>query len=289
MSEGIVVAADGSRHSLAAVAWAAAEAAAAKEPLSIVYVAQPSEPQPGVDWPLLVTKEGREALQKAETAAMRPHPELEVSTRLRAGNVLEELVAESASARLLVTGSRGRGGFTGLLLGSTSMRIVAESNAPVVVVRERHDERLGIVVVGIDGSERSRHALAFAMDYAATNDAQVQAIYSWQIPVISNVEPGIGVWYDELEKANQEFVEHELAPWRDRYPHVALTGSAPKGHAALALCEAGRGADLIVLGTRGNSVAKSLVVGSVTNAVLHHAPCPVAVIGPRTSEATLVS
>lgn len=283
MSEGIVVATDGSRHSQAAVAWASDEAAALKEPLRIVHIVKPWEPQPGVDLPLLVTEAGRDVLRKAEAAATKRNPDLDVATALRSGDVLEQLADESSTARMLVTGSRGRGGFTGLLLGSTSLRIVAESNAPVVVVREHHDEQCGQVVVGIDGSERSQPALGFALEYAAANDAQVHAVFAWEIPVVSSIEPGIGVWYEQLEASNDELVRQELDPWRERFPGVVVTASMPTGNAALALCEAGRGADLIVLGTRGQGVAKSLMVGSVTHAVLHHAPCPVAVIGPRAS------
>lgn len=276
----IVVGTDGSQHGTAAVAWAAHEAASTKRPLQIVKIIEPWEPQPGLplEVPESAKEEAQESLEAARVAALEKYPDLEVTTSLRIGHVIDELTQAGAEGSLLVTGSRGRGGFAGLVLGSTSLRVTSRSTVPAVVVRAYDGQEHHKVVVGIDGSDASHRAIEFALSYADTHGSSVHAVFAWQLPHISGIEAGYSLSFEELSKSNAEFLKTELAPWREKYPDLVITGSVTQGNVTYALSEEAANADLLVVGSRGRGMASSLLLGSVSHSVLHHAPCPVAVI-----------
>ncbi|MBC7270222.1 MAG: universal stress protein [Streptomyces sp.] len=98
-----------------------------------------------------------EAVERARTA----EPEMEVSYAVVAGEPLTVLEAEARTAELVVVGSRGMGGFAGLLAGSTAAHLAAHGRCPVLVVREEAPTD-GPVVVGVDGSPAGEEAVDFA-------------------------------------------------------------------------------------------------------------------------------
>ncbi|MFC7615699.1 universal stress protein [Actinokineospora soli] len=161
-------------------------------------------------------------------------------------------------ACLVVLGSRGLGGFGGLLLGSTAVQVAAHARCPVVVVR---GERSGDVVVGVDGSAHSVEAIAFAFGEAQRLGAGVVAVTA-------------GSQEDEAARALAESV----AGWAERYPDVPVRRSVVRGHAARALVDAAADAALLVVGSRGAGGFRGMLLGSVSQGVLHHATCPVAIV-----------
>src|SRR6185312_17398362 len=112
--------------------------------------------------------DGRQLLVEVETAIHQAHPELQVDVELQTADAVPALIEESDNARLIVLGSRGLGGFSGILIGSTAVALVAHGHCPVAVIRGTKPEESppahGPVVVGVDGSPTSESALAMAFD-----------------------------------------------------------------------------------------------------------------------------
>jgi len=135
----IVVGVDGSPHSARALAWALAEARLRRYTLRVVYAFPALVSYLGTtahEYYPQVERDAAEVFERA-LADMPEHSDVEVERALVAGNPAGELVEESRRASLLVVGSRGLGGFRGMLLGSVSMHCVNHAHCPVVVVRDK--------------------------------------------------------------------------------------------------------------------------------------------------------
>ncbi|WP_440073782.1 universal stress protein [Streptosporangium sp. OZ121] len=285
MAAHVVVGVDGSSPADSAVEWAVDDAVRRGCALKIVHVC---EPWPG-DIPLQtppgfrdsVTEYGQEVLERATALARERAPRLEVETLLEAGRVSEVLRREAEDAEQVVLGSRGLGGFTGLLLGSVSLTLAGHVATPVVVVRGAPERTYDRVVVGFDGSDHSAVALEYAFEEAARRGAGLRAIHTWQMPVVG---PGAMVYtplVEDILAAERQVCAGTLTPWREKYPRVEVEQTLVCGHPVGVLCEASAAADLVVVGSRGLGRFGSAVLGSVGHGVLHHARCPVAVVRAR--------
>src|SRR4051812_9517038 len=185
----IVAGIDGSSSAVQAAVWAGAEAVRRGRPLRLVQVyALPQVKAPvafgtheQVRAGLAERAEGW--LADARNAVLAEHPGLEITTAAREWSPVTALVQESQHAELLVLGSRGLGGFTGLLVGSTAVAVAAHTHCPIVVVRGRkpHDPPpvTGSVVVGTDGSSDSEAAIAFACEEARLRGTGLVAVHTW--------------------------------------------------------------------------------------------------------------
>lgn len=276
----IVVGTDGSGHSADAIEWAASEAARTKLLLRIVYVIEPVDLRAELyeaaqQW---AEDAANEALESGKKIALESVPGLEVSTAIRRGSVVDELAAEADSAGSLIIGTRGRGGFAGLILGSTSQRIAAHVHTPVIVVRGHEATDFGEIVVGIDGSDHARRALTFAATRAKESNQRVRLVYSWQLPAVAGYEASYAMWLSESSAAQQELVDEEIAWISKEFPEVEFIGESLTGNPAENLVDRAQKADLLVVGTRGHGLARSLLLGSVSHNVLQHSPRPVAIV-----------
>ena len=139
MTRRIVVGVDGSEPATAAVRWAAADARRRGLALRIVHVCE--------QWPHGLAAFSAEycagALEAAADRARELAGDVEVTTELCAGNVIDELIGESASADSLVLGSRGLGGFAGMVVGSVGHGVLHHVTCPVAVVRPRRGDDHG--------------------------------------------------------------------------------------------------------------------------------------------------
>ncbi|MBB2910818.1 nucleotide-binding universal stress UspA family protein [Streptosporangium becharense] len=297
MTAHVVVGVDGSPSSQRAVEWAADDAARRGCALRIVHACEPWT----YDIPLQtppgfrdsVTEHYREVLDAATETARRRVPGLTVETALEPGRAAEVLRRQAADAEQVVVGSRGLGGFTGLLLGSVSLTLAGHVTVPVVVVRGERGHRRGEaiggeperphgeVVVGFDGSAHSAVTLEYAFTEAARRGARLHAVHTWQMPVVGLYAPVYPPFSEDLFEAGQRVTTDTVAPWREKFPGVEVEETAVCGHPVAALCEASDRADLVVVGSRGMGRLGSAVLGSVSHGVLHHAHCPVAVVPPR--------
>jgi nucleotide-binding universal stress UspA family protein len=285
----VVVGIDGSPAALAVVRWAVDDAVRRDRGLRIVHVAEPWV----FDLPLAtppgfhesLTERSQAVLSEAAKVARDRAPGLRVETVAHTGGVRKELLRESHDAEVLVVGSRGLGGFMGLMLGSVSMGVTGHADCPVVVAGHVQETAYGEIVVGHDVSPDSEPALEFAFEEAARRGARLRAVYAWQVsvylPMFTSYTSDLEQIYDFGTRAAKE----HLLPWRDKYPQVEVHETVVRAHPVEALAEASSRADLLVVGSRGRGAFGSAVLGSVGHGVLHHAYCPVAIVRSHPSPA----
>ncbi|OLZ66329.1 universal stress protein UspA, partial [Streptomyces sp. IMTB 2501] len=198
------------------------------------------------------------------------------------GEPLMVLEIESRTASLVVVGSRGLGAFSGLLLGSTAVHLAAHGRCPVLVVRGR-PKPTGPVLLAVDGSPAGERAVEFAFAEATMRGADLLALHVWNTWSERAYEgPGdplnMVVDIDRLREEEQRLLDDTLSPWQTRYPQVTVERRLVRSRIRPALIEASHDAQLVVAGARGRGGFTGLLLGSVSQALLHHAHCPVAVI-----------
>ncbi|MFC8513182.1 universal stress protein [Streptomyces sp. NPDC057257] len=294
----VVAAVDGSDDSLRALDWALDAARRRGTALRVVHVrqyahwAQPDvlvagPPDPGEDSVLEQVR--------AHVADVAERPAMEY---LGLEGAPTALVPELGStAELLVLGSRGRGGFASLLLGSNGMAAARDAECPVVIVprpgREVHGdvpaEPGPRVVVGLQVDSPDEATLDFAFTEAALRGARLQVVAAYAWPPQSWAAPGelvpLMVDQDAVENETWTLAEGFLAPHRKNHPDVRADAHAMPGDAAGSLVAASKDAELVVVGRhRRRLLAPARMMGSVTQAVLLHAASPVAVVPPTPAE-----
>ncbi|MFF4833850.1 universal stress protein [Streptomyces sp. NPDC001315] len=294
----VITAVDGSDDSLRALEWALDDARRRGAPLRVVHVRQyaawvppavpvVAPPAPADDPVLAQVREhlaGRTDLPDTEYVALDGAP----------GATLPEL---GSAAQLLVLGSRGRGGFASLLLGSNGMAAARDAECPVVVVprpgRQVEDAPPSgpgpRVVVGLNVDGPDDATLDFAFAEAALREARLQVVAAYPWPIHSWVAPGEllppAIEQDAIESETRTLAEGFLAPHRERHPGVRAEPYVPPGDAAGHIVAASKDADLVVVGRhRRRLLAPARMLGSVTHAVLLHAASPVAVVPPAPAE-----
>lgn len=277
----VLVGYDGSSGADAALRWAAAEAELRGLRLTVMQswhepVLSERTWRERWDDPDLEERTAAEALDEAVAAAMSGHPTVPWSTVLVPAKPREALVAAAADHELVVVGSRGRGGFAGLALGSVAEHVAGEAPVTVVVVRHVAPDGRG-VVVGVDGSTGSRRALLWAADEGRRRAAPVRAVLAWtaRIPIAAHgSQPfGAAATGEDARLALHRTVAEQLG----RSGADAVELEAVDAPAARAILEAAEAAELIVVGATPAVGEASGALGSVGRQVLRHAPCPVAV------------
>lgn len=287
---GVVVGADGSDNGTAALLWAADTAVAYGLPLTVLHA------RPDATGTPTLFDEPTGVLGESVRLAHAAHADLQVRALQMPDAPVQSLLAAGADADVLVLGSRGVEGFRGLLLGSTTMHVAPYAQCPVVVVHsgregavpfEAGDDEIGNpgqVVLGYDGSPASNRAAAFAFRHAQAIGCGVVAV---------SVEPGRG-------EPETEWIHPESAtPGSDTsafhspvivtassFPDVPVSFVSGSGRPAEVLLSEALGAALLVVGSRGSGGFSGLVMGSVSQKVLAHADCPVAVLHPGISAET---
>jgi nucleotide-binding universal stress UspA family protein len=193
------------------------------------------------------------------------------------------LLEASEGASLLVVGARGLGGFKGLVLGSVSQHVLHHARCPVAIVHGDDEGARGAgperVVVGVDGSEASDRALAWALDEGRLRRARVDVVYAWQLPYIDS-GPFAGGPLDPslLEEGARQALDAIVDRALAGAEAVTVERVVVAGPPAAAILDVAAGAAIVVVGRRGRGGFKGLLLGSVSNQVTHHAPCPVVVL-----------
>lgn len=189
------------------------------------------------------------------------------------------LVGESRTASMIVLGDRGIGGFAALVLGSVAIQVASYAQCPVLVARGE-DRSAGPIVVGVDGSALSRAAVEFAAEEAAVRNARLRAVHAYTHPLSQGPGDMQPLVYDEDQLRGEEdrIVAESLTGLGERYPDVPVTREAVHGRPVHVLTEASRDAQLVVVGGQGRGELSGLLLGSVSQGVLHHSTCPVAVV-----------
>ncbi|UGT63201.1 universal stress protein [Nocardia asteroides] len=281
--QSIVVGIDGTAPALAAARWAAALAAGRGAPLILVSVIAVPDTRivaprwADADLRDLLRAEGRRAVRQAAAVVQADRPGVEPTQLVLDGDPAAELLVAAESARLLVVAAGGASPLRTLLLGSTALRVADKALCPVAVWRGDPDAPLpgrGPVLAGVDGSPCGDIALEHAFDLASLLGTDLVALHAWN-------DPDLLRWSaapeDEraLAERETELLGERLAGWPEKYPDVAVTRVVRKSPAASALLAEAETASLVVAGTHGRNRLVRTMIGSTSQNLLHHAPCPV--------------
>jgi nucleotide-binding universal stress UspA family protein len=287
----VVVAVDGSAGSDHALDWALTAARLRGAPLRIAHVRQYAMPL--ADGPYMPTIDHRADADpvaervRASLAGRTDLPPLEIE--VVEGTPGRDIPRLGDGAQLLVLGSRGRGGFASLLLGSNGLACAREAACPVVVVRPGDEPAAGAgegaepcVVLGVDALSPHDETIGFAFAEAALRGAVLRVVCAYPGPVLVYTAGGDFVTSAVADAAtaaqHTELMGEQLAPFQGRYPQVDVVKEILPGDAAALLVEASRDAGLVVVGRHQRRMPLGRLVGSVTNAVLLHAKGAVAVV-----------
>jgi nucleotide-binding universal stress UspA family protein len=262
----VVAGIDGSTAAETAIKWAADEAVSRQAALRLVHAfvwpefkvpLGPSDVAPGLRAGAdKVVEESLELARKLE-------PGLQIEATRYDGFPAPILLKQSKQAELLVIGSRGLSVTLGALIGSTGLDLAANAHCPVVIVRPDQVIDAGDhVVIGYDGSSASVIALDFGIDYARRHGLRVRVVAAKPL-------------YSADGQIHHFDLETEL---RGRPGASDLELVEVSGHPAERLLQQSADARLIVVGSRGRGGFTGMLLGSVSQTVLHHALCPVAVI-----------
>ena len=299
----IVVGVDGSELSEVAVRWAAREAQLRGGDLSALtavlvwdlFNQRHADGSKRFD-PDYDDSKADAALLASLEAALGADDAASVVRRAVCDVPAQGLLEAAKGTDLLVVGARGLGGFRGLLLGSVSQQCLHHAPGPVAIVRtpggtDDGGEETGAgerLVVGIDGSASSRAAARWAVTEGRLRAATVRAVHAWEVPMIYG-PVGVTFPYDtaSLETSARDLLDEVIAE------AIAVTGGDPvdverivsAGGSAATILEAAEGADLVVIGRRGHGGFQRLLLGSVSENVARHAPCPVVVMPPARDDA----
>jgi nucleotide-binding universal stress UspA family protein len=266
----IIVGFDGSRDSIDAVDWAVEDALLRGASLAVCHAWTSTYPE------MRVPESVREHAELVLASGVR-HAEAtgavgSVHALLASGPPARVLCERSAQASMVVVGSRGVGGLPGLLLGSVGLQVAAHALAPVTVVRGRwrpvRAHEPAPVVVGADGSAESRAALEFAIAEAALRGVPLVAVCALcdcasVVGAARSIKAAFAAAVDNAQRAHSHVVVHRLQD--PGAPRSALLTAAAQGQ-------------LLIVGARGRGGLAEMTLGSVSLALLHHAPCPVTVV-----------
>lgn len=303
----VLVGVDGSAMSLHALDWAAQYAKRVGWALHMVCsYSLPSFTAASLDGGYAALDDS--AIQQGAKAVLVEAQErvaglgVPVTAAVVTGDAAGVLVELSKDYGLAVVGTRGRGGFTERLLGTVSSALPAHASCPVVVVPHRqsgpgdddperrdgdvvHDVRR--IIVGVDGSASAEAALRAAVQQAKVWDAELVAVAG--VPVGTGA--GVLAWLPAQVDHEQVLadVKAGLDVIIDRYEAEAggdlrIRRIVLDGTGAELLTEFSTAADLLIVGSRGRGGFRGLLLGSTSQAVLHHSKCPVLVVNRKCSE-----
>ncbi|GHJ96871.1 universal stress protein [Streptomyces sp. NE5-10] len=269
---------DPAEVSVPALVWAADEAARRRLRLRLVVAVPPVHDRLRYDalghrTALRIRAES--ALADVEELVRRLHGPLPTNSELVDGAPATVLMARAAEADLVVVGSR-RLGRAAELLGESSVVVplTARAPCPVVVVRapEHTEVHPPTLVVGVDGSERSRDAVAFAVREAGLREARLRAVWVWPRPLLAREDTEAGL------SERRRLLAESVAGWTEQYPDTDITQDIVRGHPVEQLVVAARDSLALVVGRTGRGGYTGMRLGSTVHGLLHHADCPVIVV-----------
>lgn len=281
----ILVAYDGSPDANAALDWAITEAGLRGCGLRVVYVEHDLPQTDGNP----ATMSWSPKVVSGLVRAGEPIVAAGVARASAAGIAAEALVLEgapagilarrSAEARLLVMGSRGVGSVRGALIGATVPHVASHASCPVVVVWEQADESAR-VTVGVDGSPESAATLRWAFEYARGRKLALHVLRCFEIPIYPEVVPYVPPIevIEDVSLAATQALSEEVAAWAADFPDVEVSQRAVQDRPARALVAASQESSLVVVGSHGRGGFTGMLLGSTSQALLHHSACSVAVI-----------
>ena len=288
MTRSIVVGVDGSSGARAAAHYAAAIAQQRHATLKLVHVLETvfhGYGPVGLAGSYASSEEylresAQRLLEEMVNDIESSHPAVKVDPHLETGTVAGRLIEQSEEAQLTVVGSRGMGGFAGLMLGSVAAQVATYGHGPIIVVRPAAAPD-GPVLVGFDGSDAAHAALLFGVREALSRKVPlVVANVYWEQPWGWRKQPAIDPAITAGQRAEQ-MINDALELPVEEHPELQYSVRAIHGlNPAHSLVEESAHAGLTVVGSRGRGGFAGLLLGSVSRTLIHHAAGPVAVIHP---------
>jgi nucleotide-binding universal stress UspA family protein len=277
----VIVGVDGTEGSIEALRWAAHEAARRRWPLAVMTCAElPLSVEAGTGSLEVIIADDEALNQRAVALARSFGLPIDVTGETVVGAPGSALVSASTRDDVVVVGATSHPGRLSDMLGSVATVVAHRARGPVVVVHGtgRRDAAISRVVVGVDGSEGSDRAIEAAAREAAKCGAELVLVHAWSYPYTGLRASGRHEPRDDMRLDAMRTLEL-ATQWAEEFaPDVRCTPIISEDSPAKAIIDAGRDADLIVVGTRGRGGFAALLLGSVSRTVLQHATVPVAVV-----------
>lgn len=279
MSENIIIGVDGSDQSRMALAWGLDRATERGANVELLHVADDSFLSESVAFLSEAQKASEEMLIAERDYALSLGFKGKITGTAVVGHPIVEVEAASKRADLLVLGEHSGSKWAGSFFGTRAVKIAAVAHCPVAVIPVDIDTvPTKGVVVGIDGSEAAKGAIAYAAEEASRRGVDLTAVYAWMPPLTPGLEY---LWSEELVEsqriAAEEAIAIGVAGLSDRYPDLTVHREIVQASPVAALLQTAEDAALLVVGSRGRGAISRLLLGSVSHGVLQALPCPVIV------------
>jgi len=277
----ILVGVDGSPESIEATRWGVAEAAMRGHPLVVVCVyfwpapALPLSRQPADLTEDTLRQDADRVVADVIGATRNPDIDVPITASTVPGLPAYKLIELSERASMIVVGHRGHGGFAGLRLGSVAANVAAHAACPVAVVRSAATGATAArtVLVGVDGPGSADAVLGFAFDEASRRDSALRALTARERP-----NWPIGSEAADWPATAAANLSALMRPWEEKFPNVPVEQVVSHERPTAALVDAAARADVLIVGSRGHGGFAGLLLGSVSQQVINHAPIPVVVV-----------
>lgn len=272
----IVVAYDGYPDAKTGLIWAVRTAILTNQPVVVVIATADDElvPQHSLLSGDQVNEARASATRIIEDALLN-----EFAVEAHAGPAVPVILEASKGAALLVVGSRGYGQMAGMLTGSVSQHLARHADCPVVVARPTLHPGTRRIVVGVDGSGGSDAAVEFACRRAELTGEEVVVLHGWRdASATGTTRREVPSRFMDRIAEEERLLSEAVAGVQADHPAVHLEAEAIPVAAWRALADASANASLVVVGSRGRGAFAGMLLGSVSQQVMQHAQCPVAVV-----------
>lgn len=280
----VVAGVAGDSHDAVVLTAALAEAKLRGAPLHVRHCREVIQPVLGgigaVSWPVLEELDrSAEVLNAARETIAVLDKAWPVTVDRPFGRAENLLVEAAETATLVVVGTANKGRIEELVLGTVALNVAAHATCPVLVVPPGSEpDGAGEIVVGVDGSEHSRAAVAVAAEEARLRDTRLAIVTTWNLEVVD------GYVVTEPDSPEWQQVEDRIRVMQERILDDVDTGGLEvegrviKGGIRSSLAEASADAAVVVVGNRGRGGFRSKALGSVTMDLLKRSRCPVLVV-----------
>jgi nucleotide-binding universal stress UspA family protein len=287
VAKSVVIGVDGSEGSFEALIWATHFAQRTGVPLHIVTITEIPAVYTAAGVPALplgstfdeVVQQGSDVNNRAIDDALAFDLGIAVTGKTVVGTPVVDLVDSTPPGDVLVVSATSQSGRMTDVLGSVATGVVHRAHGPVVVVHGPvpHDAPVKRIVVGIDGHDESKTAVHWACDLAARTGAAVELVHAWEYPYRTK-DAVFGSPQADMQRDATAFAEMLVAEMSEADRATVSATHVLEGLTADVLVDAAKGADLVVVGSRGRGGVRSLLLGSVSRKVVQHAECAVAVV-----------
>jgi nucleotide-binding universal stress UspA family protein len=223
--------------------------------------------------------QGGAILDRARTELRLTAPYVEIEQTLDVADPRTLLIQLSASAHLVVLGSRGRGPVRSHLLGSVGLGVVRHAACPAVVHRPGYPGRVHRgVVVAAEATEDSGPVLAFAFRQASLRRLPLKVVH--YVYDVRSALVGASMLGDRAESSEQHerMLAESLAGLREDFPDVHVVVQTAPGRPEEGLAQLSMDADLTVLGRHPRGLVGRLLAGSVSGSVMLHGHGPMTIV-----------